>query len=174
MIIDKPMKFRDIESQPSKYYKTKQGQNRFRIVSEAIPVWTAFDRANKTVRKYLEATQAAGDKEAKLRYAMWVIDRTDNAFRVAEFGASIVSQIQELAISQQYGFDDIPKYDMTVTRKGDGLDTEYTLIPDRADTPLTMEENAYILGLEDLTEFFRKEMLAAVKGNEAKTSEPPF
>lgn len=172
------MKWSEIESQqgPSKYYKTKVGANRFRIVSEAIPVWTAFDRVNKTARKYLDSNQAAGDREAKMRYAMWVIDRADNNFKVAEFGFSITSQIQELSASEQYGFTDLPKYDMTLNRKGEGLETEYTLIPDRMDKPLTAAEAVMASELENLTTFFEKEIAKDKnkKSDEIKVDEIPF
>lgn len=170
------MRFKDLDtsSGPSKYYKLKTGSNKFRIVSEAIPVWTAFDRANKTARKYLEASQAQGDKEARMRYAMYVIDRTDGNIKVAEFGTSIVNQIQELACSDQYGFDDLPNYDMTIIRKGEGLETEYALIADRQDTPLSALESTQVVALESLKDFMKRDIEATLARRENDLNQPPF
>lgn len=78
-------------------------------------------------------------------FLRWVIDRTDNQVKLLRYGSTIQSQIADLAKSVEYGFDVIPNYDMTITKKGQGFDTEYTVMASRKDTELTQEEKNMIV-----------------------------
>ncbi len=146
----------DLSTEAGSYYKLQDGQNRCRIVSEAVPVWTAFDRVNKTAKKYLNELQARTDPEAKKRFALWVIDRNDGQIKLAEWGVSIMKQIQTLALDKDYTFDSFPSYDIKITRSGSGLDTEYTVTPSPV-TPFTEEEAARVAGLENVEAFMKKQ-----------------
>jgi hypothetical protein len=60
-------------------------------------------------------------------------------------------------VSEQYRFDNLPPYDVTINKKGSGLETEYKVLPDRTDTPLTEKEMALIMALEPLEKVVGKD-----------------
>lgn len=93
-----------------------------------------------------------GDKPS-VRYITWVIDRMDGQFKRMEFGYSIAKQLETFANNDDYGIDESGfPYDITINRKGSGLDTEYTVLPSRKDSPLTEEEKEKIDELDNLHE----------------------
>jgi hypothetical protein len=69
-------------------------------------------------------------------YAVNVIDRTDGQIKIWKFSRTVKEMIA--AVASEYG--DPNNYDITLNRKGVKTDTEYTVIADRENTPLTDEE----------------------------------
>ena len=61
-----------------------------------------------------------------------------------QIGYKIFQQISALATSDEYAFDLTPDYDVTITKSGQGLDTEYIVLPARSNTELTEEEQKAI------------------------------
>jgi len=151
-----------LSSDNSIYFKIAEGANRLRLVSESIPVWTEFNRAEKTATKYLDAETAAEHPDAKLRHAFWAIDRTDGKIKMCEMGVSIMRQIQALALDENYQFDSVPSYDIKLTREGQGMDTSYSILP-LPPTPLTDEEKQKITVLEPVLQFMQKQPGVIVK-----------
>lgn len=146
------------------FYRLKDGENRLRIISMPVPVWTSFNRAEGTAKKYVTPEGAAKDPEAKKRFAMWVFDRDDKgAVKLAEFGVSIMKGIKTLANASDTAFDGLPPYDITILRSGSGMETEYTVMAARQNTELTAEEKATIIDLETPLMILRKD---AVDGSE--------
>lgn len=144
------MKFQDYDKSAKKYnmggdwMNLDQGDNKIKIVSEFEDYGAHYDqKSNKSITcigkdegcPYCEK----GDKP-KVQYLGWVIDRKDNEVKLLRIGHSVFKQIGALAESDEYGFETIPLYDITIKRKGEGLDTEYSVIPGRTDTDLTEEE----------------------------------
>ncbi len=118
----------------SRFIKLTEGENPLRIVS-------GFTSYSKTYQ---------GGKPTT-RYACYAIDRNDGEVRILETGASIIKQIQALAMSAEYGFDDLPPYDMVIVRQGTGpMDTEYSVRAARKDTDLTDVEKAKIAELKPI------------------------
>jgi hypothetical protein len=148
----------DLTGDNSIYLRFASGTTRFRIVSKIIPIWTEFLREEKKAVKYMSEELAKDHPDAKLRHAFWCLDRTDNKFKVAECGVSIMRQIQTLALDPDYSVDsDIFPYDTKVLREGESMqDTNYTVTPSPA-TDLTDDEKAKIVGLEDITTFFSRQ-----------------
>jgi hypothetical protein len=125
----------------SKYLKLVEGENQFRIVSGFV------------VR---EVTYKSGQVGTK--YTCFVIDRKDGKIKFADFGASIIKQIQSLAGSREYGFDSVPKYDMFITREGTGqFDTKYVLRAARQDSELTAEEAQLVMALPPIEKAFGRD-----------------
>lgn len=157
--------FKDIDTGSSNgnFFKIVEGENKFRIVSEAVPVWTSFDQAEGTAKKYITAEGSTKDKEAKKRFALWVIDRTDNAIKLAEFPSTVMVGIKDLANSSETGFDGLPPYDMIINRAGTGMATRYTVMASRKNTELTDAEKAEVAKLEPVLMVLRKD---AVDGSE--------
>lgn len=126
----------------SRFIKLTEGENPVRLVSG----FTIYQKAYQ------------GGKPST-RYACYAIDRKDGEIRFFEMGASIFKQVQALAMSSEYGFDDTPPYDMVVIRQGTGpMDTEYTVRPARKDTELTNEEKAKIAELKPIELCFTQTM----------------
>ena len=155
------MSFKDIEvSEASSYLKLVTGENRLRIVSEAIPRWVAW----KDSKSMNFLTKEAADKhnnsctdekqKAKPKYAMWVINRASDEILCADFGVLIMKALKNLANDSEYGFEGLPSYDIKITKTGEGMDTEYAVLPLPA-KPLTEEELRRIDAQGKLMDFLR-------------------
>lgn len=141
----------------SKWWKPKDGANKVRIVSDVLQFWKAFDSSSKSSRVYLTEAGAKADKDAKKRYAVYLLNRDDgNALQIAEFGPIIMKAIYDLSMSEEYKFEGLPPYDHTITKTGAGMDTEYSVIAARGNTELTAEEKAEIEKAEPLYKGFQE------------------
>lgn len=77
-------------------------------------------------------------------YAINVIDRADGTVKIWKFSRNIKLMIEDIA--KKYG--DPSQYDLIITRKGKGLETKYTVFPDRENKPLTeAEKNLKVFAL---------------------------
>ena len=137
----------DIKSREGNWMKFEEGDNKVRFVSNDFDFGSHFDTQEKksficTGKETCKYCQK-GEK-SRVRFYAWVIDRKDGKVKLAEYGYSIHKKIDNLAKSEDYGFETTPNYDITITRKGKGLDTEYNILADRKDTPLTEEEEKMI------------------------------
>jgi len=137
------MNIKDIKVENnSRFIKLTEGENPIRIVS-------GFTSYPKTYQ---------GGKPTT-RYACYAIDRKDGEIRFFEIGASIIKQIQALAMSAEYGFDDLPPYDMVIVRQGTGpMDTEYSVRAARKDTALNEVEIAKIAELKPIDQVFAQNL----------------
>lgn len=93
----------------------------------------------EALKKRIAATKPS------VKFLLWVIDRKDNKPKIAELGWTIINAIGELQKDEEYGFQELPEYDVNIkkTVKGSGTqpsDIEYTLVPSRINKPLTPEE----------------------------------
>lgn len=137
----------DIKSREGNWMKFKEGDNKIRLVSDCVDFGNHFDTqlkksficTGKETCKYCQA----GDK-SRVQFYAWIIDREDGEIKLTQFGYSIYKAIEKLAKSEDYAFEKVPNYDINVTRKGKGLDTEYSILADRKDTKLTKEEEKLI------------------------------
>lgn len=127
------------------YMKLKQGENKIRIVSEAEVYGKHYINKKGIVCLGKEECPHCmdGDKP-KPAWLFWVIDRTDGAIKLLEVGYSVVAKIKTLAQSEDYHFETMPDFDLTITKTGESLETEYDVIPARKNSPLTDEEKEQI------------------------------
>jgi hypothetical protein len=72
------------------------------------------------------------------RFVIHVLDRATGEVKLLDKGNGLFKELQKYVLNPEYG--DLRQYDVTITRKGSGLDTEYTVTPARQNTPLTEEE----------------------------------
>jgi len=168
--IEYNMKFKDYGESESKYgigggdqggwMRLEQGENKVRIVSEFVDHGTHWDNQKKRsfvcigiengcpyCKKDVEMVEEGAEKrpcKVKVRYLGWVIDRKDGNLKILQAGHQIFKQIGQFAASEEFGFDGVPAYDITITRTGEGLSTEYNVMPNRKDTKLTDDEEALI------------------------------
>lgn len=152
--LDIKMGFKDYKETAKKYgvgsgdwMNLQEGQNKVRIISAFEDYGTHF---NPTIKK---STICIGKEECKLcqeglkprvQFLGWVIDRKDNQVKLLRIGFQAYQQIGKLAESDDYGFEETPEYDITITRTGQGLETDYTVLAARKNTELTPEERTQI------------------------------
>ena len=114
------------------YFKFQDGANKFRVLSSAITGWSYWTEEGKPVRtrKYpdpMPTNLRTGDK-VKHFWAFAVWSYRDNAIQVMEVTqASIREAMQALVASEEWG--DPKGYDITITRTGKELNTNFTVQP---------------------------------------------
>jgi len=147
----------------------EEGPNKIRIVSEFEDYGTHFDqKLNKSITcigKEKGCEYCKSGAKPRVQFKGWVIDRKDKKIKLLTIGYKIYQQIGEFANSDQYGFDGMPNYDITINRNGVGLGTKYNVIPDRKDTLLTTEETNEINQLQLVSEIIEN-MKSKVSGAE--------
>lgn len=121
----------------NKYYKFQKGENRFRILTSPIVGMEHWNFDNKPVRTKMgvgvDISQVRPDKDGtpgkvKHFWAMPVWDYEDGSLKVLEITQKgIMKAIKELASDKDWGSP--VSYDLVVTRDGDGMETDYGVIP---------------------------------------------
>ena len=113
----------------SNYMKFEQGDNRFRILSSPIVGWEDWD--NKTPVRFTVDNKPEPinpDRAVKFFWAMIVFNYFANEIQVLQITQKgIIGAIEKLAKDEDWGSPS--GYDIKVTRKGEGMDTEYTVNP---------------------------------------------
>jgi hypothetical protein len=162
------MSYRDLElASESNYFKLVTGENRIRLVSAPVKLWTAFDKESITGKKALKfltedaavkynATVVDEKKKAKAKYAVWILDRATNEVVMAEFGTMILQAVKNLSLDSTYGFEDLPPYDIRITKTGEDMATRYAVLP-LPPTELTEDEKKRVEAVGDLTLALREE-----------------
>jgi len=148
------MKFKDYEETEKRYGFTKrdwlnlqEGENKIRIVSEFEDYGVHYNPNTKKIVICIGKETCSLCQTGigiRVQYLGWVIDRKDGQVKLLRIGHQIFKQIGEFAISNDYGFVSVPDYDITIKKIGQGLATEYTVLPARQDTELTDEEKYLI------------------------------
>lgn len=121
----------------SNYLKLKDGENTFRVLSSAIIGYEYWNTENKPVRLRNAPKTIPDDigldkngetKKIKHFWAFVVWSYDNNAIQILEITQSTIQgAIKALVDNKKWG---TPKdYDITITRSGDGFDTEYQIMP---------------------------------------------
>jgi len=128
----------EVPKGPSNYAKLEVGENKFRILSKALVGWEYFNNDQKPVRiegapqphvdKKLIKLDKYGKQDLKHFWAMIVWNYNAKSIQILTITqSSIQNRIKELAQSSDWGSP--YKYDITITKKGSGKETEYTVTP---------------------------------------------
>lgn len=117
------------------YFKFLDGVNKFRILSEPITGYLYWTTDNKPVRvkDYPDTVPSNIRDDSKIRFfwAFIVWSYRENKIQILEVTqTSIQNALGDLVLNEDWG--DPKGYDITVTRKGEKLDTEYTVQPSPA------------------------------------------
>lgn len=127
--------FSEIPETAGKYFKLKQGENKFRILGPSISGsvgWTVVDGKKKPIRKRMGVAFSTGEVDEstlKFFWAMPVWNYAMSKVQVAEFTQkSVMKSLKKLADNKAWG--DPTQYDIVVTRDGEGMETEYSLVPE--------------------------------------------
>lgn len=132
------------------YLKLKEGDNRFRLMSECLP----------------HANEYQGKRNFK--WLCYVLDRKDGKVKPMFMAHTIYKQIVALQQNPDYEFFDVPMpYDITVNALGAGTkDVKYTLMPARKNTPVSDAEMKLLHDAKPL-----KELQAKLKEKQAKPAQ---
>ena len=118
------------------YAKLEDGPNKFRILSNAVVGWLYWNNDGKPVRLTERPDVLPDDiryengKPDKVKHfwAFVVWNYKDNRIQILEITqVSIQGPLEDLVITADWG--DPKEYDITITKKGQKLDTEYTVQP---------------------------------------------
>lgn len=121
------------------YLKLKKGENRFRILSSAIVGFEYWNRDNKPVRSVEPWDEMPFDiKEGgtiKHFWAFIVYNYDAKKVQIMEITQKTIREaIEGLAMNKKWGNPN--KYDIVVEAKGDGLEREYSVLPEpHSDAP---------------------------------------
>lgn len=78
--------------------------------------------------------------KVKEKHVIHVLDRATGEVKLLDKGNGVFKELKKFAMNPEYG--DLRNYDVTITVKGSGLETEYSIAPARSNTPLTTQELA--------------------------------
>jgi hypothetical protein len=147
----------------SGYMKFTAGENTFRILSSAITGFEYFTKENKPVRSQTPFTSTPdikvgqdGKKTIKHFWAFVVYNYNAEAIQILEITQkTIQGAIKALVDNKKWGSP--MAYDITVTKVGESLETEYNIMPNpHSELPKEISEdyqNRHI----DLTALYRGE-----------------
>jgi hypothetical protein len=144
------MKFKEHDKTSKKYNMggsdwmvLQPGENKVRIVSTFEDFGTHYDTVKKKTVVCVgkeECVFCQNNMKPRAQFLGWVIDRKDEQLKILRIGYKIVQQIGELAKTSDYGFDEMPDYDLIIRKSGQGLDTSYVVLPAKTASKLTEEE----------------------------------
>ena len=129
----------------SNYMKFQEGDNTFRVLSSAVVGWEYWNTQNKPVRVHDKPeeipenikTEKDGSIKINHFWAFAVYNYEAQKIQILELTQKgIMKTIHGLVKNPKWG--DPKGYDITVTRVGTGLDTEYGAVPN-PHTPLAGE-----------------------------------
>lgn len=194
------MKFNQLESVAEQYnigkgkgdwFTLEAGDNKVRLVSEYEVLarhWTGKGKSTVCVGKdkgciFCNVGKNEEANKPAIKFLMWVIDRRDGQFKIAEVGWTVVKAIGDLETDEEYAFDPatgLPGYDLNIkkTVKGSGTqpsDFEYSVIASRTNKPLTDEETAQIKELKsikEIVETIKSKVLKEYQAMGIKEGEP--
>ena len=107
--------------------KLEQGENRLRILTKPIAgyVWWP-ENDNKPVRVKDAGKITTGVKDAKYFWFLTIAINSEVKFLEIK-QKTILSQIKALSDNKEWG--EVQDYDITITRSGQDLETQYTVVP---------------------------------------------
>lgn len=115
------------------YMKLQQGDNRIRILSKPIIGWLDWedDGQKKTPHRFpmdKKPSKPLGKNPIRHFWALLVFDYSDNLPKILEITQSVIQNaITDLARDKDWGAPFY--YDIKISKKGDGLNTKYTINP---------------------------------------------
>ena len=118
----------------SGYMKFVQGKNKFRILSSLVTGWEYWTNEDKCVRSKTEFTETpnikvdpkTGKKNISHVWFVVVYDYADETIKILEITQRGI-QKYILGLVNEADWGSPKKYDLVVTRDGEGFNTKYTV-----------------------------------------------
>lgn len=119
----------------NEFYKLETGENKFRILTDPVLISKYYNQSEK--KSYIVFKNCGYEAEGKIRWLCYVYDYRTQQIKLGEFPQSVMKQVLDYKNNPEYAFDTAPMpYDITVTKKGEKLETEYTVIPARTNSDI--------------------------------------
>lgn len=115
-----------VPSSGDKYMKLEKGKNQFRILSNAVLGWEDW-RDNKPVRYTLEnKPDHSIDPKRPIKHfwAFVVYNYNEEKVQILEITQKTIQKALNTMISDE-AWGDPRNYDISITREGEGMETEY-------------------------------------------------
>lgn len=111
------------------YMKLKAGDNKFRILTKPVIGWVDWkDKVPHRFRMKNRPEKPFGDQPIKHFWAFLVWNYVDQQIQILEITqATIQKAIQDLSRDEEWGAPF--EYDIKIGKKGEKLDTEYSITP---------------------------------------------
>jgi len=126
----------EVPASKSKYMKFEQGDNKLRVMGSPIIGWEGWVTNNegnrKPVRKKMDEgfniNEIDDPETAKHFWAMPVWNYSQKMIQILEITQKGIQRtLKSLALCSDWGSP--INYDITITRTGEGMDTEYEVVP---------------------------------------------
>jgi len=130
---------KDYKEPSGNYLKLTVGEHNFRIMSSAIVGYEYWSKDSKPIRSKtpfkatpnIKLDNEGNATRTNFFWAFIVYNHDDDAIQILELTQrSIQKSIKTLITNKKWG--DPKGYDLSITRVGDGFDTEYTVMPNPA------------------------------------------
>ncbi|MFA5442055.1 MAG: hypothetical protein WC288_01955 [Candidatus Paceibacterota bacterium] len=151
----------------------KEGSNKVRIVSHFVDYGIHSIKGERKYKSVIcigkenNCPYCAKGIKVKVQFLGWVIDRADGKIKLLKIGWTIKEKLRKLQHSEDYGFTNLPDYDIDIIRTGEGLDTNYDVLPARKSTELTEEEKEKILEVvkdpQEIIDKMKEKVLSAAE-----------
>jgi len=159
------------------FWSAEKGENKVRILTDYVAHgvhWGGEAQGEICIGKDEGCEYCKQGDEPNGKFMLWLYDRGKDAVQVAQLGPAIINEVGKLKDSDDWGFEGKPEYDIIIHRKGEGLDTEYGVMPTKNEDSLSEEvqerfDNEYTAP-EDIIERM-KDKVKGNNGDEEKSSE---
>jgi len=141
------------------WFDFPKGTTKVRILVEPIKMFQKYD---KMIKKFITCWHDCGFT-GSMRYLtrMWVYE-TDkdgndkNRLVITKLPYSIMEQVVKYMVDEDYSFSSFPMpYDIKIEKNGEGLDTEYHVIPSPKQTEVPAEAIQSLEGQKPLHEILQ-------------------
>ena len=119
----------------SNYFKFLEGANKFRVLSSAVvgfEYWTTEPKPIRSKEMFTKTPNAKTDKNGNVRinhfWAFIVWDYRDSKVKIMEVTQTGI-QDALIALNMDDSWGDPKAYDINISRKGENLETKYSVIP---------------------------------------------
>lgn len=139
----------DVPSNGGKYMRFLKGENKFRTLTSPIigwEYWITVDGKRKSIKvkqnETIKVSDLEDDNTPKHFWAMVVWNYQDKKIQILEITQKTIQKtIKSLSKDKEWGTP--LDYDLSVIREGEGLETEYQVIPSPPKPLLKEIEEAY-------------------------------
>lgn len=147
--------------QRSEYFKFKEGDNNFRVLSPFAVLARHQLGPKQSVVCYGQDEgcpfHGENEKELRVKWWLWIHDLSDDKIKIAEMPYTVIQALGQLQKSEDYSFDTLPMpYTVNVKAENAGQkDVKYTILPARknSETPEhILNEFASQKSIEDIVE----------------------
>lgn len=154
-----------VSSGSGKFWRANEGANKVRIVTtDPIKLLVLYSESTGNFYKFLTEEGLAkakpnlpADAKASVKYAVYLINRdAGGLLQQAELPLTVMTALINLATSDEYKFDGLIPYDISINKLVNNGKTTYTITPARTNTELAPEELALVNNAPALLEEIKR------------------